>query len=353
MSEGPAPSGGRLEFQRQNLWVGLFVLAAAAVFIAVAAVAIQERMFRREYLLRTSFPRIEGLKPGAEVFLRGYPVGRVAAIRLATDPDVHFDVEFTVEEAVKLPAGTRARLSTRGFATKVLDLVTPGDPTDPAAPPAPAAGHAPVNLVDGSTVPGTGGADLDALFSDVLVLTRRASQTLDRVDALLAETIGPEVRDTLRSLDREVGTAAEDLRATLRRSRDVLGEAGSALAENRPKAGRLLDLATEDLESAGSLMRRMDAALAAFEERILPLADELGSGLAKADAILTRADASLSEEDLRETLANLRAVSEKANLLVDELRRRPWRLLRRVRGEKKALLEEMAAREKAAAPEAP
>src|SRR5262249_3177812 len=198
VSEVSRGAGGRLEFQRQNLWVGLFVVEAIAAFGLVSAFAVQERLFRREYRLTSAFARISGLKPGAEVFLRGYLVGRVTRIDLVTVPDVRFDVEFTVKEPVKLPAGTRVRLSTQGFGSKVLDLVTPGDATDPdAAPPSPP--DRPVAfLADGASVPGTGGGDLDALMTDVLGLTRRLSSTLQHLDAVVTADLGPKLGTTLQ-----------------------------------------------------------------------------------------------------------------------------------------------------------
>lgn len=344
MSEKAQDAGSRLEFQHQNLWVGIFVLAALAIFAAVAVISVQERLFRREYLLITSFPRIEGLRPGAEVLLRGYPVGRVARIALATDPDIHFDVEFSVEESLRLPAGTRARLSTRGFGNKVLDLVTPGDPSDPEAAPAPPAGRPAVFLQPGAALPGAPGSDLDTLVSDALALTRRVSLTLQSVDALLNERVGPELQQSLASLTKEATTALSDLRATMSEARTVIRRADAVLQESGPKASRALDLAGSDLEAVGDLTSRLDQILEEFEKRVWPLADDLASALGKADAFLTRTEA-IKEEDLREIMANLKSLTEKGNLLVEEMRRHPWRLLRRVPGEEKDVIEEMKALE--------
>ena len=343
MTETSPVPAGRMEFQRQNLWVGLFVLAALAAFMAVAVFALKERIFRREYTLHTSFQRIEGLKPGADVFLRGYAVGRVTKIGLHTTPEVRFDVDFTVEEAIRLPAGTRARLSTRGFVNKVLEIVTPGDSADPGSPPAPPTDRKPLFLTEGAAVPGAAGADVDALFNDVLALTRRLSTTIDRFDRVVVEGIAPDVKNLVASANQNMAAAAADLRSTMKELRDVLGEAEGALEENRPKVSRALDRAEEDLKAAGDLAGRLDRSLTELEGRIYPLANDLAAALDKADALLTRMDASIKEEDLKVIMANLKTLSEKGLELVEEVRKHPWRLLRRVPGEKEAVQEDLEA----------
>jgi len=349
VSEKLQAAGGRLEFQRQNLWVGLFVVAAMAAFTAVALVAVQERVFRKEYRLNSSFARIEGLKSGAEVFLRGYAVGRVTRIGLTTTPDVRFDVEFTVEEAVRLPAGSRVRLSTRGFGSKVLDIVTPGDPTDPEAPPMPAAGRPAVFLADGATLPGSAGSDLDALLSDVVVLTRRVSNTLQRVDTLIADSLGPQIESTMATVSRDLDALVADLGTTMKDARGAMAQVETVLGENRPKIARLMDLADEDLRTAGDLGRRVDTVIQTIQLRLAPLVDGLESTLQQADGLIGQAGRSIKEEDLKEIVTNLKTLSEKGNLLVEELQRRPWRLMRRVKGEKQELMEELKARRKAEA----
>ena len=72
-----AASAGRLEFQTTNLWAGAFVLGALVLFSTLALMSLRDRILEGEYRLNATFPRIEGLRTGAEVQLRGTPSGRV------------------------------------------------------------------------------------------------------------------------------------------------------------------------------------------------------------------------------------------------------------------------------------
>jgi ABC-type transporter Mla subunit MlaD len=347
MTDRGTAAGGRLEFQKQNLWVGLFVIVATIAFVLVAAFAVQERVFRREYRLTTSFPGIGGLKPGAEVFLRGFSVGRVTKIDLLTSPDVRFDVEFTVKESVKLPAGTRVRLSMRGFGNKVLDVVTPGDTSDPEAPALPPPGRPVIYLADGASVPGSSGSDLDSLMGDVLVLTRRISATAQHLDTMMAQDLGPKLGTTLASVNEKIESVGTDLRATLADARTLMGQARDEIAESRPRVTRLLDGAGKEIESADALTLKAGAVMATFQGRLEPLLGQFSESLKRVDEITRKLGGSVNEEDLKATLAHLKTMSEKGDLLMTELQKRPWRLLRRVKGEKADLMKELESERRA------
>lgn len=351
MRERAPGTGSRLEFQRENLWVGLFVLGALLVFAVVALVAVQERVFRREYSLNSSFERIEGLRPGSEVRLRGYPVGRVTRITLQSSPRIRFDVEFTVDDAVQLPAGTRVRMSASGFASQVLDLITPGDASDPDAPQTPQPDRPLVLLQPGATLPSISGASLDSLFSDAVGLMRSLTVTIRNADGLLNERIGPRLEETLAVISNDVERLVPLLEATVRQARVVLEQTDAALTENRPRATRLLDTATEELRAAGEMVERMEEILTQIEERLTPIADNFDATLARARSLLTRTDAAMNEEEVREIVDNLKTLTNQARDLIADLRKRPWRLLRRVPGEKRELMEELEAQREAEAGE--
>jgi phospholipid/cholesterol/gamma-HCH transport system substrate-binding protein len=341
MSERPTTPWSRLEFQRQNFWVGLFVLAALAVFVAVALFAAQERLLRREYSLNASFPRIEGLRPGSDVRIRGYPVGRVTRISFVTAPKIRFDVEFAVEEQLRLPAGTRVRLSTSGFANQVLDLVTPDDATDPEAKTTGPSARRPVFLQPGATVPSAAGTSLDSLFTDALSLTRTLSTTIRNVDSMLTERVGPSLETTLVTITRDLDALVPLMSDALEEARTVLHRTDAAIAENSPRAAKRLDSANAEVKTVGDLARRADRVLASFEDRIDPLLATMTSSLEEMDGFLSRTEDSWSEEDIRRIVDNVKVFTEDTKHLIRELRKRPWRLIRRTKGEKKNLLEQL------------
>lgn len=342
MTEAQLRPGSRMEFQKESLWVGLFVLTAIVAFAALTAVAVHKRFFRREYTLHTSVPRIEGLRPGAEVLMRGHVVGLVREITLTTSPEISFGVDFSVEEEVKLPIGTKVRLSS-SLAATALDLVTPGDPVDPDAPPALPEGKRGLVLEPGSSLPGFVGPSLDALFMDLYGLTGQLTRTLEGTDLLLRERLGPRLEEALAQMTSDLGRITAELETTLNGARDVLGTAGGMLEENRPRLAMLLDSAGRDLEAVETLTRRLEGMLGTVETRAGPLLDDISSSVEQADSLMGRMESALDEEKIGMIIDNLATASTEADLLVKELRKRPWRLLRRVRGEKEDLIRALEA----------
>ena len=71
-----------MERNKNDVWVGLFVLigAAALVFLALQAANLLTLSFQPTYRLSSKFDNIGGLKPRAAVKSAGVVVGRVESI---------------------------------------------------------------------------------------------------------------------------------------------------------------------------------------------------------------------------------------------------------------------------------
>ena len=346
MTPPPGGDASRMEFQRQDLRVGAFVLVALAVFSALTAMAIHKRFFRQEYTLHTSLPRIDGLRPGGDVLLRGHTVGLVRKITLTSTPEILFEVDFSVAEQISLPIGTRARLS-GNFSGTVLELVTPGDPMDPDSPPPLPPDKLGIFLEADSSVPGLIGPSLQALFTEAYAMTRQLSLTLANADSLITERLGPKVEKTLDAVTGDLGVMMAELQATLVEARGLMASSGEILDDSRPRIAALLDSARDDLEAVHGLALRLDSLMASVQDGTAPLLDNAASSVAEAGALIGRLDTAIDPEKIRAIIENLESASHEADLLMTELQRRPWRLLRRVKGEKQELLDEIDARRKA------
>ncbi len=105
---------------------GAVVLVVAIGFLGYA-VANTGRTVVSGYTLHARFDRIDGLAVGADVRVAGVKVGSVMSARV--DPQTfQAEVNFTVQNAVKLPADTSAEVTSDGLlGGKYLSLVPGGD----------------------------------------------------------------------------------------------------------------------------------------------------------------------------------------------------------------------------------
>jgi phospholipid/cholesterol/gamma-HCH transport system substrate-binding protein len=105
---------------------GAVVLVVAIGFLGYA-VANSGRTPISGYPLHARFDRIDGLSVGADVRLAGVKVGSVTAA--VVDPKSYqAEVDFTVQNALKLPADTSAEITSDGLlGGKYISLVPGGD----------------------------------------------------------------------------------------------------------------------------------------------------------------------------------------------------------------------------------
>ena len=104
--------------------MGAVVLAAAGAFIAFAYTNTDIRTVSG-YEITARFDRIDGLTLGADVRLSGIKVGTVVGEEL--DKKTYYAiVRFTVENSVRLPEDTVAKITTEGLLGTHYLALSPG-----------------------------------------------------------------------------------------------------------------------------------------------------------------------------------------------------------------------------------
>ncbi|GIV59501.1 MAG: hypothetical protein KatS3mg043_0590 [Rhodothermaceae bacterium] len=231
------PSGGYVPLPRsplrghqcdtpKELKVGLSILIAAVIFILGVRFFEDLPLFRGTMSLETAFENAGGLIAGNTVRINGVVVGSVDEVRL--DPASNrVRVRFHVDSGIKVPEGSRTRIS--GFdALNVvrLDLLL-GPPGNPPIP-------------EGGFVPSETGTDL------LGTLTDRAPALVDRVDSVL---VGLDA--TLTGTRALLNDPGSDLRQTLAALRTSLGTLNAFLRSEQGRMRRVLQN-TEALTAAST-----------------------------------------------------------------------------------------------------
>jgi phospholipid/cholesterol/gamma-HCH transport system substrate-binding protein len=113
------------ESPRQELWVGVFVLAglAAIAYLSIAIGGLRAGGPGGRPVVAT-FDEIGGLKSRARVVIGGVKVGQVESIELA--PDFRAKVTLDVDERLPLPSDTSASILTSGVLGDQYIALEPG-----------------------------------------------------------------------------------------------------------------------------------------------------------------------------------------------------------------------------------
>jgi phospholipid/cholesterol/gamma-HCH transport system substrate-binding protein len=105
-----------MERNKNDVWVGLFVLigAAALVFLALQAANLLTLSFQPTYQLAARFDNIGGLKPRAAVKSAGVVVGRVESITF-DDKSFQARVTLALENRYQFPKDSSLKILTSGL----------------------------------------------------------------------------------------------------------------------------------------------------------------------------------------------------------------------------------------------
>jgi phospholipid/cholesterol/gamma-HCH transport system substrate-binding protein len=306
--------------KRDQVFVGLFVLIAAAVLIGMVF-SISGAFGRTSKTYHAYFPFAGGLERGATVRYAGGPkVGRVE--KLAFDPQnpARIDVVFSVQTDLPVKTDSHVKImSTSPLGDNHLEVL-PGGAQTALAPP-------------GFLLPSDAYLDFNALTAQINDLAPQAK--------LLIQSLNDRAADLKVTVDRVNELLSAENRANL--SATLAGTRG-VIEENRPqikstiqhldsvsqKLEPLLQDLHKDSEEANQALTHLDAVLGENSADVRQSVIELRKSLATLTDITGRLDQTLdvNTENIDELLDNFRRVSQNLKEFTNTIKRRPYTLIR-------------------------
>ncbi|MGH9742830.1 MAG: MlaD family protein [Candidatus Acidiferrum sp.] len=310
--------------KREQVFVGLFVIAAAAVLIAMV-VAISGAFGGTSKTYHAYFPFAGGLERGSTVRYAGGPkVGRVEKLTIDPQNPARLDVVFSVQ--TDLPVKTDSHV-------KIMSMSPLGDNHLEILP-----GGAQTALASsGSLLPSDPYVDFNALTAQINDLAPQAKQ--------LIQTLNERATDLKETIDRVNDLLSAQNRANLSAT---LADAHGMIAENRPQIKSTiqhLDLASQKLEpllqdlhktseEANKALDHIDTLVGENRADIHQSVIELRKSLTTLTSITGQLDQTLdvNTENIDELLDNFRRVSENLKEFTNTIKKRPYTLIRATNG---------------------
>jgi ABC-type transporter Mla subunit MlaD len=287
--------------------VGLLVVFAVGV--ATAALIVTRGWTERRSTIYMLSPSVQDLKEDTPVLLSGLPIGEVKSISPQVDTSrigaPEFLIELRIRETyangvpIKLPLGTRGEIISSGLiGSASISLLVP------------------INQIKSALQPND---------------TIRGSVTQGWTDVLkeVADTVRMQVSDILRDTRKALATVERTASGVDQQVRTIGPEARKTLAEVQQTMDRL----QPTLTSANKLLTNTDERMAVLQDSELQTITAARRMLASADTLTWRmtALADNAGPEVQKTLVNLRETSAKLDWFIDQVSRRPHRLLTGVR----------------------
>ena len=282
---------------RERVWVGLFVIIAAAL-LAGTAVAVWGGIGRTGVAHRVYFKFSGGVQAGTAVRYGGFRVGSVRRVQIDPADSTRIEVDFVVDPGTPLKADSVARLSSLGPLSDYYVEISTGSERSALAP-------------------------ADSVLNSVESVG--LAQMGDTIQTLI-----PQVQDTLGKLTLDL----DALQTTVVRANDLLNDTNrSNLGQTLARANDLMNDGnrahlSESLSNLDQMLSasrpKVSASLANINDataRLVPLLDDVRKTSARADQMLSNLDSALTENrpDLRISVNELRQVLATSATTVDQL----------------------------------
>jgi ABC-type transporter Mla subunit MlaD len=313
--------------------VGAFTLVALLLLFGIFYVITDFGTRHTGYRIGVHFVSASGLTPGALVYFSGVDVGSVDSIELLADNSV--DVILAINRDVDIPASSRFLIQAPLTGSPAMVIVPPR-----AKPPLPLLPRQVLPIAEQPQ--GTNGASI----ADLLQQGQGELKRFDSVMSLL-EARTPKLLNTLQTTLNNANDLTVSTKASLQRISDQFLAIGSSLQNNLTTAGAnvvqlsdtLNGAATVDSKKLGTLLDEFQSTAVALNRSTSALADLATDPRLKANVIATTQSIAETTQTLaemtkdlrtvtgnpqtqaqmRNTIANLDAVMQRANSLLGEL----------------------------------
>ncbi len=311
---------------REQAWVGLFVLVAAALLIAT--VLAVSGTFSQGGIAHSSFFKFAGgLAPGTTVRYAGVKAGRVAAVRVDPQDSTRVRIDFTVPRGIPVKTDSVAKITSLGALDENFLELSAGTKDGPLAPPG--------SVINSEETIGIG--DLGAMIGDLAPVAHDTLESLNqrlgelkvtvaRVNDLLDDGNRANVRSALVNLN----SGLVNVRSMLAEERPKVSATLTNVQEASAKFGPLFDNLQTAIKQANATLSNVNSLVTDNRQDVRGSVEALRQTLLKTSALIDQVKSTMSYQtpNVDQTMDNVRVASDNLKDLTETLKRRPSTLIR-------------------------
>jgi len=304
--------------------VGIFVIACLAILGITLYYVGNEQWGRRLTPYRTYLRYAGGIGPGSEVLFGGIAVGRVNAVRAWEKDPTRIEILLDVKDGTPLNDKSVAGLGAVSLMASPVISITTG-------------AHDARRLRPGDAIASQETVSIDDMTRKLSGIADNAADLMTQVRSELKNIAG-QAQIVLTNLNEATGPANRKQIA------EILQRVNALVTQQSPKLDQITDqvlLAARDADSTlktiGPLVNHADQAVgnvnATIDQLREPIRQELGqlnATIEQAKSLIEAVHAQVRANDptIREALENLRVATENLDQLSDQVKQRPWSLVR-------------------------
>ncbi len=304
--------------------VGLFVIVALTIFVVAFLSVANIQLTGEKAPYKTYFAYIGGLDEGGLVRYGGRKAGIIRSVHPWADDPTKTEVIFDLRTDVPINRESRATIASLNALGQNYLEITPGSIDAPKVEP-------------GGTI-----ESIEALtFTD---LTNKVADVADKAVELMGdvqEKLDLVVADADELLHNLNALTGKDNQENIKK---LLANGNKLIEEQSPKIDRITSQIGSTLENVEELIAELrkvaedaDKTVRNVNRTVDETREPIKKDLAELERTLVQARETVAEvralvivneQNINETIENFRIASENIELLTDDLRQRPWSLIR-------------------------
>jgi ABC-type transporter Mla subunit MlaD len=304
--------------------VGTFVIACLILLGVTVYYVGNEQWGRHSTPYKTYLKYAGGVAPGTEVLFGGITAGRVTGVRTWSQDPTRIEILLEVKEGTPVNEKSVAKLGSVSLMSSPAISITTGAENAQ-------------RLTAGQVIASQETVSIDDM-------TQKLSGIADSAQVLITQTQGElkgisgQAQTLLTNLNEVTGTTNR------RQVAEILQQVNSMVAQQSPKIDRITDQvllvsrnADSVIQEIGPLVNHTDATVANANSTIDQLRDPIRQDLAQLQSTMDQAKSLMgsmqtvvqaNDDNLHDTIENLRIATENLDQLTDQVKQRPWSLVR-------------------------
>lgn len=304
--------------------VGIFVIVCL-LMLGVAVYYVGNEQWGRHLTAYKTYLRYAGgVAPGTEVLFGGIAVGRVTSVRAWNQDPTRIEILLDVKEGTPVNQKSVATLGSVTLMSSPAISITTG-------------AQDARRLSAGEVISSVETVSIDEMARRLSGIADSAADLITQVQGELKSVSG-DAKTLLANLNEATGLANRTQIA------GILRQANTLLAQESPKLDKISDqilLVTRDADSTigkiGPLLDHTDATVANVNSTIDQLREPIKQDLAQLHSTMDQAKSLIAsiqagvrvnDDNVRQTIENIRVATENLDQLTDLLKRNPWSLVR-------------------------
>lgn len=308
-----------MESKRELALVGLFVVVATTVLVSTM-LAIGGAFGHAGTVYRAFFKNAGGLEPGSVVRYAGIKVGRVVRLRIDDKDPSRIEVSFNVEPDTPVKADSLAKIASLSALGENFLSIQAGSPGKP-------------RLAPNSVLPSKEYFGITDVADVLNELGPKAEDLVDNLNDRVAEmqTTIARVNDLLNDKNRaNLSGSLGNINGMLEEDRPKLHSTLTHVDATTGKLPALVDDFKKTVGRANDALAKLDAVLGDNREDLHAAIKELRTTLANATTLVDQLNRTTvsNADNIDETLENIRVTTENLQQFTDEIKTRPYTLIR-------------------------